>query len=301
MKKITDIIQIMLSEPDYALRFLVCLVLVLVILQALKLACEAFSLFRACVRYARRLILKMTPLRWLLTGVLAGCFTPLTPVAVVAIQWAENNWLHPVYLTPADTSAWALSRYEAALDRKLSPGEAETVKRRTREIAAKVGASPQAIYEVAYSECGLDPFCIRKDGVAAGWIQFTVKGLEGLGPSLSQVKAACYRRDAAFMMDLTEAYLLRAAAGRPLPTSTEVYTAVFAPSFIGREGTAVLYSGWDRPSYLLNAGLDGHKYRLKTLPDGRQQLIWYRDPDGAITISDLRLALAAKRAKFLKQ
>lgn len=296
MKKISDIIQIMLSDQDYALRFLLCIVLVLVILQALKIAREAFFLLCACVRAARRLIVKMTPRRWLLTGIVAGCFTPLTPVAVVGIQWAENNWLHPLYVTPQDTSAWALSRYEAALEKKLSPGEAETVKRRTREIAARVGSSPQAIYEVAYSECGLDPFCIRKDGIAAGWLQFTAVGLSGFGVSLDQVKAACRRRDAAFIMDLSERYLIFWAKGRPLPTSTEVYTAVFAPSHFGEPDEAVLYSGWDRPSYLLNAGLDGHKYRMKG-----NKLVWFREPDGAITINDLRLALAAKRCKFLKQ
>ena len=78
---------------------------------------------------------------------------------------------------------------------------------RDRETAhaadrCKVGCSPLAIYEVAYSECGLNPFRIRDDGVAAGWIQFTTNGLPGIPTdgrqtTLPEVKDACRRRDVA--------------------------------------------------------------------------------------------------------
>ena len=295
----TDLLQILLSLPGW-FGLAGCLLVVFLAAQALKIVSKTLSLLRLCVHTARTWIIQMNMKRMALYTLCAACLMPVKPQAVTALEWVENNWIDPVYVTPADTSAWALSRYEAALEKNLSPGEAETVKRRTRETAARVGSTPLAIYEVAYSECGLNPFCIRKDGIAAGWIQFTAVGLQGLGVSLERVKQACRNRETGLIMDLTEAYLVQASAGRPLPTSTDIYTAIFAPSFVGREGSAVLYSGWNRPSYFLNAGLDGHKYRVKRLPDGREKLVWYRSPDGAITINDLRWALAAKRAMFLK-
>lgn len=292
----TDLIQILLSLPGFWLGWAGALVVVLFFAQCLKIVSKALSLLRLCIRTARTWLIRLTWQRMTLYGIVALGVMPFAPNLSNGLEWVEENYIHPAYVSPQDTSAWALSQYEAAMGKNLSPGEAETVKRRTREIAARVGSTPQAIYEVAYSECGLNPFCIRKDGIAAGWLQFTRAGLDGLGVSLDEVKRACYNRDAAFIMDVSERYLVRAAGGHPLPTSADVYTAVFAPSFVGQPESTILYSGHNRPSYFLNAGLDGHKYRLSG-----NKLVWFREPDGAITISDLRLALAAKRAKFLKQ
>lgn len=299
----TDAIQILLSLHGFWLGLAGCALVFAAFWNGLKIACTAFSWALAGTRAAFRWLFAPT---WKKAARAAfygagGLLIMLNrPLINNGLEWVENNYLHPVYITPADTSAWALSRYEAALEKNLSPGEAEIVKRRTRETAARVGSTPLAIYEVAYSECGLNPFCIRKDGIAAGWLQFTRAGLEGLGVSLDEVKRACHDRDAAFIMDVSERYLVRAANGHALPTSTDIYTAVFAPAFVGQPENTILYSGKDRPSYFLNAGLDGHKYRVKRLPDGREKLVWYRSPDGAITINDLRWALAARRALFLK-
>ncbi len=292
----TDLIQILLSLPGFWLGWAGALVVVLISAQCLKFTSKALFLLRTCIRTVRTWLIRLTWQRIAGYGVLALGVMPFSESISEALQYVEQNWISPAYVTPQDTSSWALSQYESAMERKLSPGEADIVKRRTREIAAKVGSTPQAIYEVAYSECGLNPFCIRTDGIAAGWLQFTRTGLAGLGVSLDEVKRACYNRDATFVMDLSERYLIRAANGHPLPTSADVYTAVFAPSFVGQPESTILYSGHNRPSYFLNAGLDGHKYRMKG-----NKLVWFREPDGAITISDLRLALAAKRCKFLKQ
>lgn len=292
----TDAIQILLSLPGFWLGWAGVLVVVLIFVQCLKFVSKALSLLRTCIRTARTWFIRLTWQRVTLYGIVALGIMPFAPQLSISLQWVEENLIHPVYVTPQDTSAWALSQYEAALERKLSPGESDIVKRRTREIAAKVGSTPQAIYEVAYSECGLNPFCIRTDGIAAGWLQFTRAGLEGLNVSLDDVKRACYNRNADFVMDVSERYLVRAAGGHPLLTSADVYTAVFAPSFVGMTDSTILYSGRNRPSYFLNAGLDGHKYRMSG-----NKLVWFREPDGAITISDLRLALAAKRFKFLSR
>ena len=295
MKAAADILQILLSLPGLWLGLAGCAVVVLLLAQSLKLARCAIQAAKWGVTMARKVFVRLT---WKAAAMYGLCGLALYPFRLdlkEAIQYAENNWIAPTYISPSDTSAWALYQYEAHLEKQVTPDEADIVKRRTREIAARVGSTPLAIYEVAYSECGLNPFVIRTDGVAAGWIQFTRAGLSGLGVSLEEVKAACHRRDAAFIMGLTERYLVMAANGHALPTSTEVYTAVFAPSFVGREESCMLYQGRNKPSYFLNAGLDGHKYRREG-----NRIVWYRDPDGTITIKDLRLALMAKRAKFLK-
>ena len=298
MKQAADILQILLGLPGLWLGLAGCAIVFAAFWLTGKYA--LFGLYFAA-RGAVSAIHWLAAPNWkkihriAFYGAFALILYPFRLDLKEAIQYAENNWIAPTYISPSDTSAWALSQYEAHLEKQTTPDEAEIVKHRTREIAARVGSTPLAIYEVALSECGLNPFVIRTDGVAAGWIQFTRAGLSGLGVSLEEVKAACHRRDAVFIMDLTEKYLVRAANGRALPTSADVYTAVFAPSFVGREESSILYQGRNRPSYFLNAGLDGHKYRREG-----NRIVWYRDPDGIITINDLRLALMAKRAKFLK-
>ena len=300
MKPISDAIQTLVTLPgSYA--FAGCVVVVLALLQGLKIARVALRGLWWGIGMARRVFLRLT---WRTVATVAFFSAALMSFRFQvhdALQLMERNWIDPVYVDPADTSAFALDRYEQALSRNLSETEAQIVKTRTHQIAARIGSTPLAIYEVAYSECALNPFCVRADGVAAGWIQFTRVGLDGLGVTLDDVKTMCRNRDVSGIMDLTERYLVRAANGRPLPTSTEAYVAVFAPSFIGMPENTVLYKGWNRPSYYMNAGLDGYRPIEKRLPDGRTKIVWVRNPDGAITIADMRAALAAKRHKFLNK
>lgn len=298
MKPLSDAIQTLITLPG-SFAFAGCVVVVVALLQSLKFARVAIRGLWWGVCMVRKALLR---LRWrtaVVVALLSVCLMSFRFQVHDALQLLERNYFDPVYISPSDTSAFALSCYENALSRNLSETEAQIVKQRTRQLAARVGSTPLAIYEVAWSECGLKPFTIRKDGLAAGWIQFTSAGLDGLGHSLDQVKAACQRRDIGLIMDLTDAYILRAANGRSLPTSTDIYIAVFAPSFIGMPDNTVLYSGWSRPSYYLNIGLDGYTPTEKQLPDGRTKIVWSRRPDGKITIHDMRLALAAKRHKFL--
>ena len=300
MKPLSDAIQTLITLPG-SFAFAGCVVVVIVLLQCIKFARVAIRGLWWCVGMVRKALLRLT---WRTAVVVALFSVGLMSFRFQvhdALQLLERNYLDPTYISPSDTSAFALSCYENALSRNLSESEAETVKQRTRQLAARVGSTPLAIYEVAWSECGLNPFTIRKDGLAAGWIQFTSAGLDGLSHSLDQVKQACQRRDIGLIMDLTDAYILRAANGRNLPTSTDIYIAVFAPAFIGMPDNTVLYSGWSRPSYYLNIGLDGYAPTEKKLPDGRAKIVWVRQPDGKITIHDMRLALAAKRHGFLKQ
>jgi hypothetical protein len=100
-------------------------------------------------------------------------------------------------------------------------------------------------------------------------------------------------------MDLTEMYLVSRSKGKPMPRSCDVYTCVFAPGYLGFGDDQNLYSISDGDAYYLNAGLDG--YYLQQVGD--KQIIMHsrKAADGRITINDLALALAAKKAALAKK
>jgi len=290
MKPVSDLIQIGLSLPS-ALGYLAAVVLVLTVWQGIKLARKAVFFVRAGLSFLFGLLIRLTP-----RSLAAACFIAI-PVYLFRtaisdrLQYLEQI-MQPAYVT-GDTSR-ALAIYEAELQKWCDPYELQVVKDRTRAIAARVGCSPLAIYEVAYSECGLDPFRIRTDGVAAGWIQFTRVGLTGLGETLEGVKAACKRRDVVRIMDLTDAYLVSRAKDVPLVDAAGVYTCVFAPGHVGSPDGQVLYQGWGNPAYRMNDIFDGYYI------DGRGRIIRSRAAmDGRITIGEMRLHLEAKKSRLL--
>ena len=134
----TDLIQILLSLPGFWFGWAGALIVVLFFAQALKFASKALSLLRTCVCTARTWFIRLTWQRIAGYGVVALGVMPFAPELSNGLQWVENNWIDPVYVTPQDTSAWALSQYEAALERKLSPGEAEMVKRRKSTVKVSI-------------------------------------------------------------------------------------------------------------------------------------------------------------------
>lgn len=296
MKPVLDLLQIALQLPG-PLGLIACAAFLLLLWQVCKTAGEVVAFVCRSLKWLKGRFVRITA--WRVAGLLAFAF----PVFLIRgwvvdrIQYLE--WvIDPVYVS-SDTTGRALAVYEAQLDKVVDPYEASVIKRRTREIAAKVGCTPQAIYEVAYSECALNPFCVRADGIAAGWIQFTAAGVTGI-TTLQEVKTACKARDVEKMMDLTEAYLVGRSGGVPLIDATGVYVCVFAPGHVGKPDSQVLYSGFGNPAYYLNKGLDG--YFTRNTADGRTQVL--RDParcDGQITIQDLRLALEAKKARLISQ
>lgn len=297
MKPVSDTIQIALALPG-PLKLLAALMLVLLCWQAWKWFWAAVGLGRICLAWLCRGLIKITP--WRMAGVF--CIALLVYFFSNQVSDALQYWeqvLNPAYVT-SDTSTHALAMYEAELAKHCDPYECEIVKRRTREIAAKVGCTPLAIYEVAYSECGMNPFRIRDDGIAAGWIQFTTNGLPGIltdskQTTLPEVKYACRRRDVARMMDWTEQYLTSRAKGLPLKDACGVYTCVFAPGYVGAGDGQVLYSGWKNPAYSLNSIFDGYY-----LDNAGRIMRSRKMQDGRITIGEMRLHLEAKKSGMLR-
>jgi hypothetical protein len=207
------------------------------------------------------------------------------------IQYLEQSLINPAYIQ-SDTSYYLESKFEDVIKKHTNEAQFLCVRDSTRALAKEIGCSPSDIYLVCLSECGLNPFAIRKDGVAAGWIQFTRVGLQGLGVSLEQVKQACHAKDAKEIMRLTGAYIRRAAAGRKLENATDFYMAVFAPGKLGVGMDGVLYSGYANPEYYLNAGLDGY-----FIESGKVLHLPHRK-DGKLTRRDLNAALEYKKSKF---
>jgi len=214
------------------------------------------------------------------------------------LEWVEQKYLDPTYIS-SDTSSFAVKCFETELSKNLTATEFEYLKKKTAETANKIGCTPLDIYEVAYSECGLNPFRVRDDGIAASWIQLTKAGVYGLSFTLNDVKSACEKRDLVFILDAAEAYLIDRAKGRTLSRSVDVYTCVFAPGYIGATDDAVLYSKKDGAAYYLNSCFDGYYTDTKK---GKPIIMKTKAAmDGKITKDELRLHLELKKSYFLKR
>lgn len=294
----------MILTDDSLLGFLAWVLVATMLLQVLKIT----GAIGSCVGWVWRnrstvLLRPSWPMLLYISaiGLLAWMFRyPLND----RIQYIEQVYLRPVYMN-SDTSFWALSMYEIELKRHVSESEFQIVKQETEHLAHDLKSSPLAIYEVCYSECGLNPFScnvddLTGDTVAVGWIQFTRAGIkqvfvQGQQITWPQVKSWVKSRNLAAMMEATRSYMTGRANGRPLPTSTEVYITVFAPAFVSYGDDKTLYSISSWPAaYYDNKGLDGYGLVNGKIVKGAVFV------DGKITVKDMRLHLAMKKSKFLK-
>jgi hypothetical protein len=163
--------------------------------------------------------------------------------------------------------------------------------KRTRLLAAELQIPAHYIYQTALSECSLKPLTIRRDGIAAGWIQFTTIGLSGItSESLADVKQYCKNGQISQIMDLTDKYVRYHTKGKKIERAVDFYLVVFSPANLGRGNDAVLYEGANNPAYYLNGIFDGYTQKA----DGRivrsRKNIDYR-----ITVGELALCIEAKK------
>jgi len=292
MKQTIDIIQLLLTDLG-PFSFLMAIVLAWALFQAGKFAGLMLHACTMATIAIRAVAFNPFKLHNGAIVLLIGSIIYLNGDSVTTgLQYVEQH-ISPTYIS-SDTSFFAESRFEDAIKRHTNEAQFLIVRDSTRALAREIGCRPQDIYLVAYSECGLNPFTIRTDGIAAGWIQFTRAGLNGLGRSLEDVKAACNAKDAVEVMRLTGAYIRRAAAGRKVDTAADFYCAVFAPAKMGAGMDDALYSGFSNPEYYLNSGLDGF------FVEGEKVLYLPHLKDGKLTKRDLLAALEYKKAKFLK-
>lgn len=279
-----DALQVLLSQTGWML-YASCLAFVILIMQAGKLVSVIFRAFlHICILHRKK--------TWIVAPILALCLYPLSGPVSYMLEALEHRYIYPVYVGQSQLSeSEAIARYEREIRTHTTPAEFDTLRRRTAEIAAKINSTPAAIYETAWLECGLNPFRVRDDKVAAGWIQFTRAGLSGLGVSLETVIHSCKSRDISTIMNLTEAYLTRKCRG-DMRNTIDLYLAVFAPAHIGKAYQAVVYAGFENPAYYKNAGLDGW------ITDGGKIVRGQRD--GRITVGEIWLCLERKKGLLLK-
>ena len=189
----TDALQHALSTH----RLLACLLLALALLQALRLLAVAVQVARVALSHVVPFWKPWTAVK---IAAIAAPIYLFSPHIGDALQYIEQHYTNPVYYTKtAPDTLEMLARYEAEIRKHTDGYEFEVLRTETAKTAAAIGSTPLAIYETAYLECGLDPFRVRDDGVAAGWIQFTRAGLAGLVVdgrtyTLEQVRAACRAR-----------------------------------------------------------------------------------------------------------
>lgn len=296
MKQAIDIIQLLLTDLG-PFSFLMAVVLAWALIQAWKLVIYSAEFLAISIKAIRSLTYNPFNIKNGAMVLLIGGIIYLNGETVTTgLQYIEQS-LNPTYTT-SDTSFFAESRFEDVIKRHTNEAQFLTVRDSTRALAREIGCRPQDIYMVAYSECGLNPFRIRDDGIAAGWIQFTRAGLSGLGRSLEDVKAACNAGDAAEVMRLTGAYIRRASGGKRICNAADFYCAVFAPGKMGAGMDEPLYSGFANPEYYLNAGLDG--YFIEGEAERQKVLYLPHLKDGKLTKRDLFAALEYKKAKFLR-
>ncbi len=304
-----DVVQILLQQDPW-IRFAVCVVLALAFFTVYRIFRLGTGIVWKAVRFVYQFFFVWTRRHWLLVALAGGLLWLFSNPIIDLMQDVEQRYLNPAYV-----NAWSsfdderlASMYEDELGRHTDTYEKNVVVKRTREMAEKMASTPVAIYETAYLECGLDPFRVRTDKVAAGWIQFTRAGLAGMTYKgkpvrLEEVIDACKRRDIHFIMDLSEMYLLdkyKRSGGKPLNNTIDLYLAVFAPAHIGASHDKVVYEGYKNPSYFKNAGLDGW-YAEKTT-DGRLLILRKNAArDGKITIWEIYLALEAKKNRLIEK
>ena len=307
-KATLDFIQSLLQQDTW-LRWIVCILLVYLALQVLRIARLALQFFIQFLKKSYRFIFIWGKRNLIVIGILGTLLWLFSNPLIDLLQEIEQRFLDPVYVDQYGNydEEHLIAIYEAELSKRVDPYEKAVVVRRTRETAAKIQSTPLAIYEAAWLECGLKPFRVRSDEVAAGWIQFTRVGLgslthNGKPVSFEQVLTACRNRDIVFIMDLTEQYLVRKyeqSGRKPLHNTIDLYLALFAPALIGAPSERVVYQGFDNPSYYKNDGLDG--WYTTEDAQGRRQIIRKRsERDGKITIYEIFLALEAKKARLIE-
>lgn len=212
-----------------------------------------------------------------------------------ALQWLETPVYQDQYSSMAD------EEINKAFERKIMDINPpyisnETIKR-TRQLANELQIPANWIYQTALSECSLKPLTIRRDGIAAGWIQFTRIGLSGVtNESLSDVKSYCQNGQISQIMDLTDKYVRHHANGKKITRPVDFYLIVFSPANLGADYDKVLYQGENNPSYYLNAGFDGY-----TKLDNGRIVRLRKKRDYKITVGELALCLEAKKNNLIQK
>jgi len=300
MKQAFDFVQVMFGISDPSIRFIGIALVFLAVWILLKTV-------SAAAEWIWKALKKCLPAPSIINAFLLVAMTFVGWINSQAIhdgtQFIEQYWFDPVYIWQSSLADPDIreAMYEIKFKQNFRADEGwkfNVLKKRTKALADSIGTTTLAIYEMADLECHGDPFNIRSDQVAAGWIQFTDAGCKGLNFTKLQVIDACKKRDINFIMDATDAYMIRKfrrlKKGTTLADGIDLYLAVFAPAFIGKGPEVVVYQGYDNPAYYKNSGLDGW-YLL-----GNKIMQSDSRKDGKICVGEIFLALENRKAKMVR-
>lgn len=329
MTTLSDLLQIILSQPDPERWLFVAAALSLLLL-VLRIfgkglgivgqvagwlwAKSPLNMARGGQSYISILWVIKIPVSWEWAWSVAKLFAYSGAVICFAPQIHDGlqRWkqtAHPAYVIQHDDPTVAYC-YEKEIDRHLTLAEASFFRQRIAEIAAKIGSTPLALMEVGFSECGLNPFAFNidpktGDTLAAGFIQFTPTGLEpcylgGQKVTYRQVKGWCRARNLERIMACTEVYFDAFARGRALPRPVDIYLCVFAPKFIGCGPEQTMYDKWNTPKQYYGGGneyFDGYFVETR---NGKPLILRLDSAmDGRITVGELALHLEKKKARLV--
>ena len=289
MKNALDILQITLQTPGLNYAAIAALILLLWIL---------LNTVRATIKLsfavAREILPKITVFRSVLIVILTiFAVQNATNISDYIQYWETKGEAVAVTEYKQFSTSKTVAIFEAALRANTLPEEYNIITDSIEALRIEFGMDSLAAYQCMACECSMNPFIIRKDGVAAGIIQFTENGCKGLGFDLSAVKNWCEQRDAKRIMWATGQYLRSRANGKQVKTGLDFYMIVFAPGYLGKPPHQVLYNSGD--AYRLNAGMDGF-----CIQDG----IIVRHPsavNGDITVNDVNLWMLYKSGQIIKK
>lgn len=303
MKAAFDIVQWLLGQP-YA--YAACLLLALAILQGWKVLRKFCAAVILGLRLIRSVLLKRSKGNVALVLFLGSGLWLSSAQLSDFLQWLEDH-CSPIYAGQYDSlgTEHEAAIFEQELHRRVKDSYVcEVVKRETAATAQRLGCPRLWIYQCALSECGLNPFVVRSDKIAASWCQLTRTGLTGIKidgrqATMADVIAACDRRDIETIMAMADTYLVDRwlAQGSPmLRGAVDVYLLLFAPGFTGQSMEKVLYQGYGNPNYDLNAGFDG--YLMK---EGGQIVRANSAKDGRITVGELALCVESRKNSLISE
>lgn len=291
---------------------IICLLLSIALLQVTKLlgwaidVCyETWPTIRAFLFLLKRALLKFNLVNTLKAAILTGMLYACEGVAEDIYNFI-TDYTDPVYAGQFETmdTEHQASIFEQEI-RKLNTDEyvAGVVIQHTRAVAERIGIPRVWIYEVARAECGLKPYTVHRERIAAGWCQLTRAGCTGITWHgrpllLEDVLQACDDQQIETLMQFSDAYMVDRWLLRKSPVmlrSVDMYLLLFAPGLIGAADETVIYEGRSNPAYYKNQGIDG--YYLDIF--GRIEHSSGHE-DGKITVYELALRQEKIKNSLLK-
>ena len=291
MKNALDALQIILQTP--VINTVVAPFLFIALVTATKAAAKIWRYGWVVLKEIKSVFPKIGIKNAIFCGLFVIFVTNYGGWLALQVEYIETRYIDPVYAGQFSYSSDHVTAiYEQELRRHVDDYEFKIIQDSVRAMCDLFGCDSSAIYECMLPECGMNPFVIRTDGIAAGPIQFTRIGCKDLPFDLDQIKKWCRERNTRALMSATRQYLVSRSNGHQIKTGLDVYVCVFAPGYLGSSPDAVLYNSG--AAYRLNSGIDGW-----VLNEGRI----YRNPaavDGSITVRELGLWMTAKKINLIK-